>query len=458
MIAGLTAPADRLGALASLRVLSHTGDAVGAAAGALVIQLDTSAAYTVLIAANALSYLAHAAAAVRLPHVPPRVPEAGERRLAALRDGSYVALAAICGVLTLCWAMVSLPRCRSGSPAIRARRARVRRHRRRLLDRDRRPAGARHARPPGRPQAAARVALLSGAALAASCVLFASAAGPAAQTAALLLLAGGIAHIAGELLFVAASWGLSVPLMPEGRAGQYQGVFATGEAAALTVAPLLMTAVVVGWGPDRVDRAGRPVRARDAARARAHPAGAAGACPAPGRSGSRAGSGGVSVSCQSGARAASATATATSASHDRGVELRARAARELGAGVLERQRLAVRAVGRHRVEGVAGADDPRLDRDVVAGEAVGVAGAVPALVAGADDPPTLASRPPTCSSIRCPSTVCVLHHGPLGVVERAVLVDDLVRDADLAYVVEERGQLHAALRLRVEAEVRRHLE
>jgi hypothetical protein len=100
----------------------------------------------------------------------------------------------------------------------------------------------------GTPAAAARAALLSGAALAASCVLFALASGPAAHAAALLLLAGGIAHVAGELLFVAASWGLSVPLMPDGRAGQYQGVFATGEAAALTVAPLLMTAVVVGWG------------------------------------------------------------------------------------------------------------------------------------------------------------------------------------------------------------------
>ena len=96
--------------------------------------------------------------------------------------------------------------------------------------------------------AAARVAVLSGAALAASCVLFALASGPAAHVAALLLLAGGVAHIAGELLFVAASWGLSVPLMPAGRAGEYQGVFATGEAAALTIAPLLMTAVVVGWG------------------------------------------------------------------------------------------------------------------------------------------------------------------------------------------------------------------
>jgi hypothetical protein len=248
LIAGLTPAEDRLDALASLRVLGHAGDAAGAAAGALVIQLDAPAAYTALIAANAASFLAYAHAAARLPRVPatPRAVDGGPR-LSALRDGPYVALAAICGVLTLCWAMVSTalplwvaghteaPRATSGaivvisSIAIAALQVRA-------------------TRAAGRPLAAARAAMLSGAALAGACVLFAVASGPAAEAAAVLLLAGGAAHIAGELLFVAASWGLSVPLMPEGRAGQYQGVFATGEAAALTVAPLLMTAVVVGWG------------------------------------------------------------------------------------------------------------------------------------------------------------------------------------------------------------------
>ena len=247
LVAGLARPDERLGALASLRVLSHAGDAVGAAAGALVIQLDTPDAYSALIAANAASFLAYARAAARLPRVPATPGTTDGPRMPALRDGPYVALAAICGVLTLCWAMVSTalplwvaghteaPRATSGvivvisSIAIAALQVRA-------------------TRAADRPSAAARVAVLSGAALAAACVLFAAASGPAAHTAAVLLLAGGVAHIAGELLFVAASWGLSVPLMPEGRAGQYQGVFATGEAAALTVAPLLMTTVVVGWG------------------------------------------------------------------------------------------------------------------------------------------------------------------------------------------------------------------
>jgi hypothetical protein len=247
LVAGLTAPEERLGALASLRVLSHAGDALGAAAGALVIQLDTRAAYVALIAANALTYLVYARAAARLPRVQPAPRGDRATTRAALRDGPYVALAAICGVLTLCWAMVSTalplwvaghtqaPRAASGILVVVSSLVIA------LLQ-------VRCTRAAATPVAAARAALVSGAALAASCLLFAAAGGPAAHTAALLLLAGGIAHVAGELLFVAASWGLSVPLMPDGRAGEYQGVFATGQAVALTVAPLLMTAVVVGWG------------------------------------------------------------------------------------------------------------------------------------------------------------------------------------------------------------------
>src|SRR3954452_620411 len=67
------------------------------------------------------------------------------------------------------------------------------------------------------------------------------------------------------------------------------------------------------------------------------------------------------------------------------VELRARALAQPAARFLAAQPLAVGAVGRHRVERVADEDDPRLERDLIAGLAVRVARAVPALVAAADD-------------------------------------------------------------------------
>ena len=81
--------------------------------------------------------------------------------------------------------------------------------------------------------------------------------------------------------------------MPEGRAGEYQGVFATGEAAALAVAPLLMTAVVVGWGQAGWLALGAlfvlatlpaPALTRRALRARARGPAAAAPAPAPARS------------------------------------------------------------------------------------------------------------------------------------------------------------------------------
>lgn len=89
---------------------------------------------------------------------------------------------------------------------------------------------------------------MSGSLLAASCLLFAITAGWGGPWVVVVLVAAGIVHTAGELVFVAASWGLSVPLMPADAPGEYQGVFATGEATALMAAPALMTTLVAGWG------------------------------------------------------------------------------------------------------------------------------------------------------------------------------------------------------------------
>ena len=70
---------------------------------------------------------------------------------------------------------------------------------------------------------------------------------------------------------------------------------------------------------------------------------------------------------------------------DRGVELRARAALELSSAA-SGERGRVRARARHRVERVGDGDDPRAERDVRPGQRVGVARAVPALVAVAHEP------------------------------------------------------------------------
>jgi hypothetical protein len=210
----------------------------------VVIGVDSRPAYVALLVLNAASYLVYALLVRSVPRIA-TPPERGGLRV--VRDAPYVTLAGLMGVLALCWAMMSsgLPlwvALHTGAPrsvaavivvlnslAIALLQVRV-------------------SRAMVAPAVAARGALLSGALLAASCLLFAITAGGAGPAVIAVLVAAGIVHTAGELVFVAASWGLSVPLMPADAPGEYQGVFAAGEAAALMVAPALMTTLLAGWG------------------------------------------------------------------------------------------------------------------------------------------------------------------------------------------------------------------
>jgi MFS family permease len=247
LVAGLTAGPERLRALATQRVASHAGQAIGAAAGALVISLDQRAVYLVLIYANACTFAIQAAIVAGVPKVAPTPREHARAGLIVLRDRPYIALAALMGVLTLCWSMLSTgvplwvalhshaPQATSAVVVmlncigIVAFQSRV-------------------ARRADSPANAARTALIAGLTLAASCLIFAAAGALSATAAAALIFAAGCVHLTGELLYVSASWGLSLSLMREDARGQYQGVFATGEAAAITVGPAVMTTLVAGGG------------------------------------------------------------------------------------------------------------------------------------------------------------------------------------------------------------------
>jgi hypothetical protein len=247
LVLGLSGPTDRLEVLGRLRAISHSGWALGAILGGAVITVGTRPAYLALLILNGVSYLVYAALVATVPAV--HAPAVGEarRRLRVLADRPYVSLAGLMGVLALCWAMLSsglplwvslhthAPRAVSavvvliscvGIAALQVPVSRV----------------------IGTPQTAARAAIASGTLLACACVLLSATAGQGAWPALVLILLAAALHLAGELLFVAASWGLSVPLMPPDAPSEYQGAFATGEALALMVAPLLMTTLVAGWG------------------------------------------------------------------------------------------------------------------------------------------------------------------------------------------------------------------
>src|SRR6266498_1391812 len=118
------------------------------------------------------------------------------------------------------------------------------------------------------------------------------------------------------------------------------------------------------------------------------------------------------------------------------VELRAGAGHDLVDRLLERQRAPVKPVGNHGVEGVAHREDARAEEDLLADQARWVAAPVPALVVRADDLDGGAERLDSGDHLH-PHLGVHAHDQPLVLVERARLVQDRLRYADLADVVEQ---------------------
>lgn len=248
LVTGLARQRDeRLAALARMRALGQTGAGFGAAAGALVLTSGSRTLFVVLILANAGSFLAYAAVVASLPAVPAAESTGPRRSWAVLRDGPFLGLVAVSSVLTLCWGMLSagLPLWITGhtrAPAALAGVVVLASSFAIGLFQQRFSAAGRSLR------RSARAASWSAAALAATCALWAAAAGRGPRLAMALLGAGAVLHILGELLFVSASWGFVVALMPEHARGEYQGAASTGTAAAIMAGPVVMLALVVPHG------------------------------------------------------------------------------------------------------------------------------------------------------------------------------------------------------------------
>jgi hypothetical protein len=247
LVLGLSEPSRKLEVLGQLRAISHVGWAIGAVVGGAIITVNSRPAYLGLIALNSATYLVYAGLVSRVPRVSVPAARARARGVRVVRDLPYMSLAAMTGTLALCWAMLS-----SGLPLWVALHTRA-------------PQAisaivvvlsslgialfqVRVSRGVSSPRRAARGALGSGVALGAACLVLAATAGLGGPAAIILILAAACLHLVGELLFVASSWGLSVPLMPADAPSEYQGVFATGESLALVIAPALMTTLIADWG------------------------------------------------------------------------------------------------------------------------------------------------------------------------------------------------------------------
>ncbi|MEU0414331.1 MFS transporter [Streptomyces griseorubiginosus] len=247
LITALTDEGERIAALARYRVISQIAMAAGAGLGALVIGAGSHLAYTNMLTGTAVAFFSAGLLVVRLPSVPRRSRRHKAGRV--MRDGPYLALAALVGVLTFNWSMLSVgiplwvaeetdaPRWTSGVVLVANTVAIA------LLQ-------VRFSRSAETVPGAGRATLQSGLLLALSCAVFALTAVTAQALTIVVLFAGAAIHIAGELLYVSGSWGLSVGLMPDDAKGEYQGAMAAGTATAQALGPLLMTTLILGWpGP-----------------------------------------------------------------------------------------------------------------------------------------------------------------------------------------------------------------
>ncbi|MFJ4755777.1 MFS transporter [Streptomyces sp. NPDC088763] len=246
LLAGLVSAGERTGLLAHLQSTLNAGLAVGAGLGGLALHAGTRTAYLAVFTLDGLSFLLCAGLLLRLPAV-----RAGSVRRAArlgvLRDRPYAVLALLNTVLLLRLPLLSLVlplwiTRRTDAPAwmvsalfvlntgaVMAFQVRV-------------------ARGVTGPATATRAIRRAAWVMLAACGAFALSAGAPLWIGVGVLVLGAVLQVVAEMGQSAGSWQLSFDLAPEGRTGEYQGLFGTGVTVARTLGPLLLTWLLVDGG------------------------------------------------------------------------------------------------------------------------------------------------------------------------------------------------------------------
>ncbi|GGS28851.1 MFS transporter [Actinokineospora fastidiosa] len=232
-----------------MRSLFNVGFMVGAMVAGVALAVDSPHAFLAVIVFTALAQAGCAFLVWRLgvpAHVRPAVA-LGTKVRSGLRDVRFVGLAMLCGVLEFFQPIlvVALPLwvvSRTSAPAsvtalvliVDTAMVFVFQV---MLSRGAETTGG-----------SARILRRAGFLLAVCCGLFAISEGMDAVPATLILVCGAIVLVLGEISQAAGAFGLSLHLPPEGRQGEYQGVFALGRGMQQTVGPALVTALVIGLG------------------------------------------------------------------------------------------------------------------------------------------------------------------------------------------------------------------
>ncbi|MFI6683005.1 MFS transporter [Streptomyces sp. NPDC050485] len=237
-----------------LRAVTNVGLAVGTIGAAVVLAIDTRAAYVTMILIDTVTFLIAAGILTRLPRLAPtRTVEEEDKdtksgpRWLALRDLPYLGLTAASSVASLQYFVLiqALPVwivLRTSAPRWMA--AIVLFLEAAIVAATQVPA----TRSINGPRSAARLLALSGPLFLVSWILVAVSAGPAAWIAITLLLIGVVVHSLGEVWQAAGTFELSFALAKPEAQGQYQGVMGLGHGFAEAVAPLVVITMCVDWG------------------------------------------------------------------------------------------------------------------------------------------------------------------------------------------------------------------
>ncbi|GAA0358986.1 MFS transporter [Actinoallomurus spadix] len=231
---------------AHLRAVTNIGVSLGALLAGWAVQTGTPTAYGLLVAGNAISFVASAALLALLPPVTPR-PATGGPRWIALRDRPYLLVTALDGIMAIQFKVLTVAIPLWLVQATTAPRWLI--------------SGTmltntviviafqvRAGRRVDSPAAGGSAYRRSGGAFLLSCVLISLAAGVPPWTAVTLLIAAVVIHTVGELWHSAAGFEVSFALAPDHATGQYLGVFGLGAGLAEALGPSLLISLCVAWG------------------------------------------------------------------------------------------------------------------------------------------------------------------------------------------------------------------
>jgi hypothetical protein len=243
--------ADAVRFRARLHAVMNVGISGGAAVAGLVIAANTRSAYVALMLADAGTFAVAGLLLRAASPVPAVVSPPGARRLGALRDSRYVAVAAadglldfefiVSGFLLPLWVVLHTHAPRwLASPLLLLNTAIVVLFQVRFSNAATEPTGA------------ARSYRRAGFALAAAAVMFGVSGRIPAVAAAALLVAAMAVHSLGELMHASGAFGLSYGLAPEHAVSEYQAVWSLGMGLARALGPAVLTFVclrggLVGW-------------------------------------------------------------------------------------------------------------------------------------------------------------------------------------------------------------------